>query len=169
MSTYIRKEMGAMKSFRFLSILLLAATAGSAVQAAEPPAAGAAGVNVFTWSDAASGPWQEERAAPPMVLPYMADGPASLHGGAAAAPAAALAGNRDFGLNTFLTTLNLPQAGYALPNHGGTAVAIKANPRLAGKHEQSKSIAEPASEVLMLVALASLAIAVRRRMPNERF
>ena len=47
-----------------------------------------------------------------------------------------------------------------------TEGAIKAKTELAGKFEKAKSIAEPASEMLMLVALAALAIAVRRRLPG---
>lgn len=154
-----------MNSFRFLSILLFVLTAASAVQAAQPPAHARSGVSVFTWNDVAAGPWQEERA---IELPAAAS-PAMLLGDTLQGPSAALAGRGDFGLNTFLTTLNLPQAGFALPNHGGTTLAITAKPRMAPKHEMAESVAEPASEFLMLVALASLAIAVRRRMPNERF
>jgi hypothetical protein len=161
---------GVMKSFSFLSMLLLAGAVSAQAQALEQPKKGSPGVAVFTWNEMAPGPWQAQSPARLPIAPALpADGMAMPHIDAAPDPVATLAASRDFGVNTFLTTLNLPQAGYAMPAQTSTAGAIKAKTELSGKFELGKSIAEPASEVLMLVALASLAIAVRRRMPNERF
>lgn len=159
-----------MKISSFLSALLIAGVVGGAAQAAETSKPGTAAQPAFSWSDLGLGPWQEAAAARPApakaatldstVFP-------SLHTDAALGKAAGA--GKDFGVNTFLTTLNLPQAGAETPHNAATASAVNARQQLAEKSDLVRKISEPASEVLMLVALASLAIAVRRRMPNERF
>ena len=60
----------------------------------------------------------------------------------------------DFALSNFLAYLNLPQ---------GKAVESKTNTNTVRAAER---ISEPASELLMLVALGGLAIVVRRKMPE---
>ncbi len=61
-----------------------------------------------------------------------------------------------------VTLLNLPLA----DSESHADSTGKAKTELAGQYEVAKSIAEPASELLMLVALAALAIAVRRQLPT---
>lgn len=137
------------------------------------------------WKEVPSPKWEMRDASLPAsislsevgIFPALSSGalptPSVLAGSAAskALLAPALVANKDVGLNSFLAYLNLPQASYAFPSQpdGAASAAMRTKTELAGKFEAAKSIAEPASEVLMLGALAALAIAVRRRMPNERF
>ena len=80
------------------------------------------------------------------------------------APVIAIA--NDLGVNTALPYLDLLQANYSFAGQGDSSQVITNNTRLAAKSEAASSITEPASEVLMLVALAALAIAVRRQLPG---
>ena len=59
----------------------------------------------------------------------------------------------EFALSNFLAYLNLPQVQQVADTRASTALA-------------AKRISEPASELLMLVALGGLAIIVRRKMPE---
>lgn len=175
-----------MKNLFAVSLICLASTAATVAHAAETSKNTAPVPAEPAWRDSSAAPWQLRDTSLPASIKVSEVGifpslnaPTSLpqplaEAGAARtlmAPATALATNKDVGLSSFLAYLNLPQASYAFPSQAdsGSAGANRAKTELAGKFEAAKSIAEPASEVLMLGALAALAIAVRRRMPNERF
>lgn len=64
------------------------------------------------------------------------------------------------------TGTNFPQANYFFENHGNAPHSIKATAKVVQKDVTPRLISEPASELLMLIALGALAIAVRRRMPE---
>lgn len=66
----------------------------------------------------------------------------------------------------FATGTNFPQANYFFENHGNATHSIKATAKVAQKDVAARLISEPASELLMLIALGALAIAVRRKMPE---
>jgi hypothetical protein len=65
----------------------------------------------------------------------------------------------------FATGTNLPQPNYFFENYGNATHSIKATAKVVQK-VSPRLISEPASELLMLVALGALAIAVRRKMPE---
>lgn len=174
-----------MKPTSLLSGLVVACIIGPFAQAAEITKNAVGNSSVVVWSDVTSSSWKlpdapasttikiREVGIFPALAAASTVSAASLAEESAAkalmAPASVLASNKDFGVDSFLAYVNLPQASYSFPGQTGTASAIRDKTELAGKFEAAESIAEPASEVLMLGALAALAIAVRRRMPNERF
>ena len=171
-----------MKIAIYLSTLLMSSALGGVAQAAEVATSKSVNASESTWSEKADTPPQQAFPAavkvseveifPGLAVAPSAHSPGLSDAGAARAlmaPAGVLASNKDFGVNSFLAYLNLPQASYAFPGQNGSAGALRAKTKLTGKVEAAKSIAEPASEVLMLAALAALAIAVRRKMPDERF
>jgi hypothetical protein len=67
----------------------------------------------------------------------------------------------------FATGTDFPQANYFFENHGNATHSIKSTAKLANHDVSPRLISEPASELLMLVALGALAIAVRRKMPES--
>jgi hypothetical protein len=72
----------------------------------------------------------------------------------------------DFSLTNFLSYMYLPQAYYFFESHTDATHSIDATTTLVYNYDVTQLISEPASEVLMLVALGALAIVVRRRMPG---
>ncbi len=183
LNVYITEKSGAMKNFIPLSLISIACTVGSAAQAADlgPSSAPLADAAAWTEKDGAPGHPDEVPAPAPAairttelgIFPSLAAPPAAslLPPARAGAGPAMLVQNKDIGLDSFLGYLNLPQSSAAFPSaaESGAADAMRDKTELANQSDTSKSITEPASEVLMLGALAALAIAVRRRMPNERF
>lgn len=72
----------------------------------------------------------------------------------------------DFALANFLSYLYLPQAYYFFESRTDSTHSIAATTTLVYNYDVTQLISEPASELLMLVALGALAIAVRRKMPD---
>lgn len=65
----------------------------------------------------------------------------------------------------FVAGTDFPQGNYFFENHGNATHSISPAAKVATTYELTRLISEPASELLMLVALGALAIAVRRKMP----
>lgn len=72
----------------------------------------------------------------------------------------------DFALSNFLSYLYLPQAYYFFESRSNSTHSIDATTTVVYNYDVGQLISEPASELLMLVALGALAIAVRRKMPG---
>jgi hypothetical protein len=72
----------------------------------------------------------------------------------------------DFALSNFLSYMYLPQANYFFESRTDSTHSISARTELVYNYERGAPASEPASEVLMLVALGALAVAVRRKMPG---
>ncbi len=72
----------------------------------------------------------------------------------------------DFALSNFLSYLYLPQAYYYFESRTDNTHIIRARTELVYNYAPGELISEPASELLMLIALGVLAIMVRRRMPD---
>lgn len=72
----------------------------------------------------------------------------------------------DFALTNFLSYLYLPQAYYFFESRSNATHSIDATTTLVYNYDVTQLISEPATELLMLVALGALAIAVRRKMPG---
>jgi hypothetical protein len=70
----------------------------------------------------------------------------------------------DFPLSNFLSYLYLPQAYYYFESRSAATHSVEASTELVYNY---RLISEPASELLMLVALSALAIVVRRRYPEQ--
>lgn len=181
LNVYITEKSGAMKNFIPLSLISIACTIGSAAQAADLGPSSAPLADAAAWTEKESATGQPDEVPAPAairttelgIFPSLAAPRAAslLPPARTGAGPAMLAQNKDIGLDSFLGYLNLQQSGAAFPpaTESGAADAMRDKTELANQSEGSKSITEPASEVLMLGALAALAIAVRRRMPNERF
>lgn len=73
----------------------------------------------------------------------------------------AFSSNRAFAAGT-----DFPQGNYFFENHSNATRSISPTATVATTYELTRLISEPASELLMLVALGALAIAVRRKMPE---
>lgn len=170
-----------MKALISVSLICLANLATPLALAADTGKHGSPPHAEGTWKEAPAPKWEMRDASLPAairvsevgIFPALTGDALPTPKGLAASTAskALLAPNKDTGLNSYIAYLNLPQAAAAFPSQPDSAThgAMRAKTELAGKFEAAKSIAEPASEILMLGALAALAIAVRRRMPNERF
>ena len=151
-----------MKTSRFLLAFVVFGAVASSLQAAAikqaPGAPGAVALTVASLQALKVAPMPHPVAPPQHVVAAPAFQYPLVSGWAPAQATALAAGKPDFGL--------LPRAGYLTDSGPHPDGAIKAKTELSGKFEAAKSIAEPASELLLLVALAALAIAVRRRLPG---
>ena len=159
MVRYLLQET-AMKTFQFLLAIAVAGAVTSSVQAATDlqrvtaPSTTPSAISSLQMLAAAPLPQAVAPAVPTFQYPVLMDwAPAQ------SSPLAAVDADMD---TPNLTLLNLPLADSA--SHSDSTGKVKTE--LAGKYEVAKSIAEPASELLMLVALGALAIAVRRQLPT---
>ncbi len=72
----------------------------------------------------------------------------------------------DFALSNFLSYMYLPQASYYFESRSDAAHTVNARTELVYNYETGRHVSEPATEILMLLALGAMAIAVRRKMPE---
>jgi hypothetical protein len=115
------------------------------------------------------------------VVPSSGPGRSSLTPAVAAGPAHASAGSLQGAtqlalhvggsgavaplLKTVIGTANASPT-FAYADRGNTVQGLKQETKMAQHTAAAKSIAEPASEVLLLAGLSALAIAIRRQSPS---
>ena len=149
-----------MKNYKFVLGFLLSATMATAVQAASitpntetnraalTPTGGAQGA----FRNANNGQLLLNRAPPPPDPRKLAMVPGEL-------PTLPPVKN-------FLRDATLAKAFHYLDGSGDAVQGLRAQTKMAQPKAVSKSVSEPASEILLLAALSALAIAIRRQSPS---